>query len=122
MKSCNSTTLALLQSKVLKDIDKDWDDVIGLSTDSAAYTKKLSIDVKEAYNPKLLHFNDVGHLVHVAIDVALRSQFMNDVRKVIIKFGALFKHAAKLERLFRSVSNGLTEDKVCKPPAVVPTR
>ena len=36
MKPCNSTTLALLQSKVLKDIDNDWDDVIGLSTDSAA--------------------------------------------------------------------------------------
>ena len=99
---------------MLKDIDKDWNDVIGLSTDSAACMKKFSIDVKEAYNPKLLHFNDV----------ALRSQFMNDVRKVIIKFGALFKHVAKLERLFRSlcVSNGLTEDKVCKPPAVVPNR
>ena len=124
MKSCNSTTLALLQSKVLKDIDKDWDDVIELSTVSSAYMKKLSIDVKGAYNPKLLHFNDVGHLVHVAIDVASWSQFMNDLRKVIIKFLALFKHAAKLERLFRSlcVNNGLTEDKVCKPPAVVTTR
>lgn len=123
MKSCDSTTLALFQSKVLKDINEDWHDVIGLSTDSVAHMKKLSIDVKEAYNPKLLHFNDIGHLVHVAIDVALLSQFMNDVRKVIIKFGALFKDAAKLERLFRTlcVSNGLTEDKVYKPLAVIPT-
>lgn len=124
MKACNSTTLALLLSRVIQNIDKDWVDVIGLSTDSAAYMKKLASDVKAAYNPKLLQFNDVAHLIHVAIDAAMHSESINSLRRVLTKFGALFKHAAKLERLFRSLclSNGVSEDKVCKPPAIVPTR
>ena len=122
MASCNSTSVALLLSQALKKVDKDWLDVIGLSTDSAAYMQKLFADVKTAYNPKILHFNDVAHLIHVAIDTALHSQSMDSLRKVVTKFGAVFKHASKLEQSFRSLClrNGL--DKVHKPPAVVPTR
>uniref|UniRef100_A0A1X7U6P4 DUF4371 domain-containing protein n=1 Tax=Amphimedon queenslandica TaxID=400682 RepID=A0A1X7U6P4_AMPQE len=61
MKACNSTTLALLLSRVIQNIDKDRVDVIGLSTDSAVYMKKVASDGKAAYNPKLLQFNDVNY-------------------------------------------------------------
>uniref|UniRef100_A0A1X7TIJ3 DUF4371 domain-containing protein n=1 Tax=Amphimedon queenslandica TaxID=400682 RepID=A0A1X7TIJ3_AMPQE len=86
MKACNSTTLALLLSRVIQNIDKDWVDVIGLSTDSAAYMKKVASDVKAAYNPTLLQFNDVAHLMHVAIDAAMHSESINSLRRVLTKF------------------------------------
>lgn len=45
--------------------------------------KKLASDVKLAYNPKLLQFNDVAHLIHVAIDAAMH---MDTLRKVLTSF------------------------------------
>ena len=49
---------------------------------------------------------------------------MNDVRKTVIPFGAVFKHAAKRERLFHDICqrNNLTEEESQKPPSVTPTR
>ena len=46
-----------------------------------------------SHNPKQLHFNDVAHLIHVAVDTALHDKGMDNMRKVIIEIGALFKHA-----------------------------
>lgn len=86
--------------------------------------KKLYRDLRVAHSAKLLHFADVSHLIHVAIDTALHSSAMNELRKVAIKFGALFKHAHKLELQFREIcmQNGLNEEEVCKPPVVVSIR
>ena len=49
---------------------------------------------------------------------------MSDIRQVVISFGAIFKHAAKLERNVYQIchDNGLSDEDVCKPFAVVPTR
>ena len=71
LRSCNSTSLALLLTKVLTDFGKDWNDVIGLASDSAEYMRKLVGDLRSAHNPKLLHIADVAHLVNVAVDKAL---------------------------------------------------
>ena len=59
MKSCNSTALALVLACVFTDIEKDWEDVFGLSTDSAKYIRKLCTDLKAVHNTKLLHFSNV---------------------------------------------------------------
>ena len=105
------------------EIDKQWDDVIGLASDSTNYMIKLYNDLKP-HNPKLLHFNDVCHLIHVAIDFALQCEEFSILRKVIIKFGAIFKHANKLEQHFKEIcrSNGLPETELSKPSAVVKIR
>ena len=123
VKSCNSTTAALTVSQALNNVNKSWTDVLGLSSDSAAYMQKLYTDVKAAYNPRLLHFTDVAHLIHVAVDTALHSPSMLVLHKVVTKFGAIFKHAQKLEGLYKEICriNGL-EEQICKPPAVVQTR
>ena len=50
---------------------------------------KLYNDLKP-HNPKLLYFNDVCHLIHVAVDFALQCEGFSILRKVIIKFGAVY--------------------------------
>jgi hypothetical protein len=82
------------------------------------------MDIKGAYNSKLLHFNDIAHLIHIAVDTALHSPSMNMVQKVVTKFGAIFKHAHKLERSFKELcqNNGLEEDQIHKPPTVIHIR
>ena len=124
VKSCNSTTAALTASKSLSNIDKDWSGVIGISSDSTAYMNKMYREMKSAYNPNLMHFNDVAHLIHIAVDAALHSPSMTLLHKVIYKFGSIFKHAKKLENSFKEIclSNGMEEDQLCKPPAVLDIR
>ena len=123
LKACNSTTLAFVLARVLSEIHKDWVDVIGLASDSTNYMHKLYNDVLP-YNPKLLHFNDVCHLIHVAIDHALHCTKFDLLRKVVIKFGSIFKHANKFEQHFKEIclANGLQESELKKPSAVVMIR
>ena len=123
VKASNSTTLAFVLDRVLREIGKKWDDVIGLASDSTNYMIKLYNDLK-AHNPKLLHFNDVCHLIHVAVDFALQCEGFSIIRKVIIKFGAVFKHAKMLEQHYKEIcrSNGLPENELSKPSAVVNIR
>lgn len=123
VKASNSTTLAFVLDRVLREIDKEWNDVIGLASDSTNYMNKLYDDLKP-FNHKLLYFNDVCHLIHVAIDFALQCEEFSVLRKIVIKFGAVFKHANKLEQHFKEIclSNGLQEKDLSKPSAVVPIR
>ena len=120
----NSASLSVLLTQVLREYEKDWSDVAAISTDSAEYMGKLVRDVKKSFNPKIIHIKDVPHLIHVAISASLECQAMRDIRIVVIRFGAIFNHAHKLERLFRAicVDNGLTEEEVSKPPQVVTIR
>jgi hypothetical protein len=124
LRAVNSTSLSVLLSKVLGEYGKGFRDVMAISSDSAEYLSKLVRDLQMSYNQKLLHIKDIPHLIHVAIDFAIQSKAMADIRQVVIKFGAIFKHAAKLERLFYQIcqGNGLSDEETCKPPAVVPTR
>lgn len=103
-------------------MEKTWKDVLGLSTDSAEYMKKLCNDHRAAHNSKLLQFNDVSHFIHVAVDTALHCSAMDILKKVVIKFEALFKHAHKLELKFKEIClrNELHESELCKPKADVP--
>lgn len=81
-------------------------------------------DLQQSYCAQLLHIKDIAHLVHVTIDHAIHSLPMNDVRKVVIQFGGIFKHASKRERLFYDICrrNNLTDEESHKPPSVTPTR
>ena len=123
VKASNSTTLAFVFDRVLREIDKEWNDIIGLASDSTNYMNNLYDNLKP-FNSKLLHFNDVCHLIHVAIDFALQCEEFSILRKMVIKFGAGFKHANKLEQHFKEIclSNGLQEKDLSKPSAVVPIR
>ena len=85
VKAYNSTTLAFVLAHVLNEIGKDWVDMIDLVSDSTNYMNKLYNDLKP-YNHKLLHFNDVCHLIHVAIDYAVHCNEFDVLRKVVIKF------------------------------------
>ena len=115
LRAVNSTSLSVLLSKVLGEYGND---VMAISSDSAEYLSKLVRDLKMSYNQKLLHIKDIPHLIHVA---SIQSEAMTDIRQVVIRFGAIFKHAANLERLFYQIcqGNGL---EICKPSVVVPTR
>ena len=96
LKACNSTTLALVLDRVLDELDKDWTDVIGIASDSAVYMRKLYSDLKAAHNSKLLQFNDISHLIHIAIDTALHCPEFDVLRKVVVKFGVVLSMPANL--------------------------
>ena len=83
---------------------------------------KLVKDLQKSQCPKLIHIKDIAHLIHV--DHALHSPSVNVVRQVVIRFGAVFKHASKLERVFYDIchENGLADEAISKPPSVAPTR
>ena len=55
---------------------------------------KLVKDLQKSQCPQLIHIKDITHLIHV--DHALHSPSMNVVRQLVIRFGAVFKHASKL--------------------------
>ena len=124
LKAVNSTSLSLLLGQILQNFGKDWSDLLAISSDSADYMSKLVRDLQQSYCAQLLHIKDIAHLVHVTIDHAIHSLPMNDVRKVVIQFGAIFKHASKRERLFHDICrrNNLTDEESHKPPSVTPTR
>ena len=124
LRAVNSTSLSLLLGQILNDFNKHWDDLLAISSDSAEYMGKLVRDLQRSHCPQVFHIKDIAHLVHVAIDHAIHSPAMNDVRKLVIKFGAVFKHASRLERLFYDIGrrNNLSDDEIRKPPSVTPTR
>ena len=70
VKSCNSTTAALVVPQALSNVGKStsWGDVIGLSSNSAAY---MCISFTQILSVPTIHFNDIAHLIHVAVDAAL---------------------------------------------------
>ena len=121
LRAVNSASLSVLLSRVLAEFGKDFKDLMVISSDSAEYMAKLVRDLKMSCSNKLLHIKDVPHLIHVAVDFAIHSESVADV---VIRFGAIFKHAAKLERNVYQIchDNGLSDEDVCKPSAVVPTR
>ena len=85
---------------------------------------KLVKDLQKSQCPQLIHIKDIAHLIHVTVDHALHSPSMNVVRQVVIRFGAVFKHALKLERVFYDIchENGLADEAINKPPSVAPTK
>lgn len=124
LKAVNSTSLSLLLGRIIQDFNEDWDDLLAISSDSAEYMSKLVRDLQKSQCPQVIHIKDVAHLLHVAVDHALHSATMNDIRQVVIRFGAVFKHASKLERVFQDIchDNNLRDEEITKPPSVVPTR
>ena len=120
----SSVSISVLLTRVLSEFGKSFEDVMAISSDSAEYMAKLVRDLQMCHSHKLLHIKDIPHLIHVAVDYAIQSEAMADIRLVVTKFGAIFKHAAKLERVFYQIchDSGLPEEEICKPPAVVPIR
>ena len=120
LRAVNSTSLSLslLLGRILQD------DLLAISSDSAEYMSKLVKDLQKSQCPQLIHIKDIAHLIHVTVDHALHSPSMNIVRQVDIRFGAVFKHASKLERVFYDIchENGLADEAISKPPSVAPTR
>lgn len=124
VKTCNSVSISKVLSSVLERYDKSWRDVPALASDSAEYMKKAVRDICDSENVSILHVKDLPHLIHVAVNSALSHECVADVRSVVIKFGALFKHANQLYQSYidTCLSNGLAVSDIKKPPSVVPVR
>ncbi|KAH8009152.1 hypothetical protein HPB51_010942 [Rhipicephalus microplus] len=120
----NSYTVASAVSKALLTVGKTWKDVVAVATDSAKYMRKMVREICQAEGIQILHVKDIAHLIHVSVDHAISLPCMSDVRSVVIKFGALFKHANKLYQKYTEIcsSNGLFGPDIKKPPSVVPNR
>lgn len=120
----NSYTVASAVSKALLTVGKTWKDVVAVATDSAEYMRKMVREICQAEGIQILHVKDIAHLIHVSVDHAISLPCMSDVRSVVIKFGALFKHANKLYQKYTEIcsSNGLFGPDIKKPPSVVPNR
>ena len=53
LKAVNSTSLSLLHGCIIQDFDKDWDDLLAISSDSAEYMSKLVRDLQKSQCPQL---------------------------------------------------------------------
>lgn len=122
--ACNSFTLGRVVTDAVRKVGKTWHDVIAVSSDSAEYVRKMVKDIRASEVVKTVHVRDVPHLLHVTVNHALSSDSVSDVRKVVTKFGAVFKHANKLlsEYYALCVANGVEPADVKRPAAVVPHR
>ena len=83
-RAVNSTSLSLLLGQVLQNFNRDWDDLLAISTDSAEYNSKLVKDLQKSHCPQLTYIKDFAHLIHVAVDHARCSPTMNDIHQVVI--------------------------------------
>ena len=63
----NSMSLSLFLGQVLQKFNKDWDDLLAISTDLAEYMNKLVKDLQKS------------QCIHVAVNHALCSPTMNDI-------------------------------------------
>lgn len=124
VKATNSVTISNALSNALENYGKSWHDVIAISSDSAEYMRRAVKDIREAEGVNIVHVKDLPHLLHVAVSKALLLDSISDIREVVIKFGALFKHANRLFQQYHQIclANGLSASDVKKPPAVVPVR
>lgn len=105
-------------------VDKTYDDIIAIATDSASYMKSMIKKIRTEKNiPNLIHVSDVAHLVHIAVDKAIGcgSPLAISCKQFVTKMGAVFKNSPKMYAAYKSVCNSMDMDAI-KPPAFVPIR
>jgi hypothetical protein len=121
VKRCTTSMISALLADVLHRYEKSWDDVLAIASDSANYMKSLVNDIRASNNEKLLHVNDIAHLIHVTVNEALNHESYKEVREILLKMGNLFVHASTLENEFHIILKE-NEEEPRKPPQVVDHR
>jgi len=100
----NAGIIKEIIEKTLIKIDETWNEVITISTDSASYMKAFVESIKNNNN-KIIHINDISHLIHVSIFHGFGINEMVKIRKLIIKFRNLFVNSNVLLHQFNELLN-----------------
>jgi hypothetical protein len=98
----NASEMYKVLENVLDNYDKQWSDVIALCSDSASDMRSAFKSIK-ALNSHLWHIADIAHLINVSINEALKLESFLDIRRIVIKFGALFVYANNLFLIFSNI-------------------
>ncbi|XP_064414305.1 uncharacterized protein LOC135357041 [Latimeria chalumnae] len=119
---CNAGVMSVWIQDVLTEYGLTWENCVSINSDSAMYMQRLVKDLKEMH-PNLLHIPCIAHLLHVAIDQALKTNQFRNINKFVVHFPAIFKHANKQRRAFFKVcaSNNISPSDLHVPPHVVPS-
>jgi hypothetical protein len=89
----NAGIMKEIIEKFITKMEKNWQDIITISSDSACYLFKLTNSLKKDCKNNLIHINDISHLIHVSSSHAFSIKNMEEIREIIIKFGNLFVNA-----------------------------
>jgi hypothetical protein len=120
VKANNSSEMIKVLENVLNQYNKEWSDIIAFCSDSASDMRSAFNSIKTS-KPHLLHIADISHLINVSINESLKLNSFTDLRKLVIKFGAIFNYANNLYLIFNDIcDNNNIECK--KPPTVAEQR
>jgi hypothetical protein len=95
----NAGVIRDIMEKSIKKVEKNWNDVLTISSDSASYMLRFFDSLKDE-NEKIFHINDIAHLIHNSVHNAFTLSEMSEIRQIIIKFGNLFVKANILRSEF----------------------
>ncbi len=116
----NSLEICKVLENVLNHYEKDWSNVIALCSDSASDMRSAFKSIK-SFNPHLWHIADIAHLIKISINEALKLDSFKDIKRIVIKFGAIFVYVNNLFLNFNNICvNNNIESK--KPPVVAEQR
>ena len=123
METCNHSTFSQSIIRSVTDTGIQFDDVVAVVTDSAAYCKKAYNDVLSAVFPNSFHVLCLAHIVNLAADVFQKhKEFTHLCTLVTMIKSSLFKKPGRKSRYLKYLSDFIAAGDVKLPPVPVSTR
>ena len=123
MDACNHRTFRQAITKVVSEVGINFNHVISVVTDNAAYCKKAYRDVLSAVYPNSLHVLCIAHIVNLVSEVYHHhSDFKYTADLISMIKSSLFKKPGRKSRFLKFLGDYIATSAVKLPPVPVSTR
>ena len=123
MDVCNHSTLSQAVIKVVSEVGINFNHVISVVTDNAAYCKKAYRDVLSAVYPNSLHVLCIAHIVNLVSEVYHHHpDFKYTADLISMIKSSLFKKPGRKSRFLKFLGDYIATSEVKLPPVPVSTR
>ncbi|KAK6189098.1 hypothetical protein SNE40_005140 [Patella caerulea] len=123
MGACNHSTVSQAVVKTVTDYGIEYNNVMAVVTDSAAYCKKAYKDVLSGLFPQSTHVPCLAHIINLVGEIFLHWPSFNDVHLMCSMMkSAFFKKPQRKRRFLEFLSEYLPPNRVHLPPEPVRTR
>ena len=123
MDACNHSTVSQAIIKSVSEIGIDFDHVIAIVSDSAAYCKKAYNDVLSAIFPNSMHVLCIAHIVNLVAEVVHHhADFQHTSTLIAMIKSSLYKKLGRKDRFLKLLADFIVSSDVKLPPVPIFSR
>ena len=123
MEACNHSTFSQAIIQTVTEVGVQYDQVVAIVSDSAAYCKKAYRDVLSAIFPNSMHVLCLAHIVNLVAEVFHHHHHFTHTNNLVMMIkSSLFKKPAKKSRFLKFLGDYIPSSEVKLLPEPVSTR